>query len=93
MRVCMRTVLSPENVANTDLQLKSRELTVDIVCKPKPSTDATAAAAGPVTLTVPIMPLRMTGVRPVASPAPGLGEHTAEILASLKKNPRQRSKL
>jgi hypothetical protein len=73
--------------------LRARELTLDFVVQPKDS----ASGEAPATLTVPKMPLRMTGMNPPAAPAPMLGQHTAQVLGpidkALKNKPTIQSKL
>ncbi len=80
---CVEPVLVPENVATTDPQLKARQLTIDFTIPATPNSGG-AAPAPPQLVTVPKMPLRMTGLKPPAAPGPALGQHTKQVLATIK---------
>ena len=76
---CVEVVARPEDAAQSDKHLASRGLTIQLTFPPSPDSSAGAA---PETLTCAKTPLRMTGVKCIEKPAPGLGEHNAMLLKS-----------
>jgi len=71
---CVEPVLAPENVSQTDRQLRARD--VDITMQ-----------VGDETLRVPRTPLRMTGLRHTPERAPRIGEHTPLIEQLIAQRP------
>lgn len=78
---CVEIVARPEDVLARDAHLASRGLTLQLTFPPSADGGANGAAE---TLTCAKTPLRMTGVKCSEKPAPGLGEHNAQLLIKSK---------
>lgn len=68
---CVEPVYQPENRAEEDPQLRTRDLDIEVT-------------VGDQRIKLVKTPLRMTGIEHAAAPGPKIGEHTKQILGALK---------